>query len=659
MNAAKWFLLVLVAGLLIYTALDRRHEQEQLIAIHQSLTTLDQKIGNLRSSPPVSTTTAPTATTPADPKRTGNPALGVNFLLPYDRSTFHPEWRHGTLKEFAEGPRRLNPIIDNSSNSAAIAELVNDSLCSRSATHPEQWSEALATSVLINDDWKSYTFTLRHGVFWQKPLITNEPGLAWLDREVELTAEDFVFAIDIIMNPTVECPSLRNYFEDLEKWEALDRYTLKLTWKKKLYTSLTTSCGLSPIPRHIYGYNRDGSAIDRDKWGIAFNQHWFDDLKTTIGVGPYQLAEFKPDQYMKFTVNPHYWGCTYHFDTLEWNLAVKRPDPQLVAFANGQVHDHVLTPLQYKSEILDRHDPRFAAADPANPKAGRTGEFGWERVKIQAFSYFGWNMRRPPFDDKRVRQAMSYAFPKERVLREIYFGLCEGVNSDVNPDSQYYNKELNPYSFDLAHAAALLDEAGWRDTDGDGIRDRVIDGKKQALHVTIKYIANRPDWDNTLQIYRQALRQIGVELDPQPYEWKELIRVFEDKDFEAVVSGWHTGLNIDFYQLWHSSQADAQGGSNFCGFKNARVDELAIKLRETFDTGERIRIAKEIQSIINEEQPYTFFRTGGSQSVDSIFIWQNKGSADQKDRWLDGVIEGLDTLHPLFNRTPIFWRLPQ
>lgn len=649
MNAFKWSLVAALSLFLVYTALDRRHTQEQLREINKTLESLRQAMNAPRQIPPsVTTTVAPEAS--SSPERDGNPRLGVNFLLPYDRSTYHPEQRRGTLREFEETPRRLNQLLDNSTTTESIYSLISDSLCSRPPAHPEQWQEALATSVIISDDWKTYTITLRHGVYWHKPMISQRPEFSWLNQDVEMTAKDFIFALDLIMDPAVDCPALRNYYEDLAHWEALDPYTLKITWKNKVYTSLAFSLGIAPLPTHIYGKNKDGTAIAKERLGITFNQHWFDDFKIAVGVGAYQFETFEPDKILRFVLNPHYWGIPQHFDAIEWNLEVRKPDPQLIAFKNGQVHDHVLMPLQFKSEVLDRHEPRFAAYDAMNAKAGRSGELGWERCKRMAYSYLGWNMRRAPFNDRNVRQALSYAFPKERILKEVYFGLGIPVNTDVHPDSQYYNHDLQSYAFDLTKARTLLAEAGWSDSDGDGVLDKMIDGQKKNFRFVMKYYANSAEWDNSLLIYKDELRRIGIDMEPKSYEWKELIRIYEDKDFDATVGGWGQSWDKDFYQLWHSSQADVQGGSNHCGFKNAHVDALAEKLRLTFDTDARIKIAKEIQQILHVEQPYTFFR-----SVEGIFIWQNHGDPNQHERWLDGVTTGFDTLHPLVNRQPVYW----
>ena len=666
MNAARWTLLIATAALLIYMAVDRWRQPQQLLRVSQSVDRLESALQELSRTQrqlaealarqPVASPQGnqPTATPVVAPTfdakvQDGNPKLGVNFLMPYDRSHYDPKRQGGTLKTFGSTPRGLNPLIDNSVTSEDVHTRCNDSLCERPPKYPEQWSAVLAESVVISDDYQTYTFTIRKGIRWQRPSIASQAKYAWLAKDEVLTSADFKFALDLILNPAVDCPALRNYYEDVAKVEAPDDQTLIIRWKRKVYTSLSFSMGLSPLPRHIYGHTADGTPIPAEQQGVAFNKHWFDELSGVVGVGAMIFEGYEPDKVMHFRRNPDYWGAPLHFDAIEMNLEVKKDDAQLIAFKNGQVHSHVLAPLRYKAEILDRKEPRFAAYDPNDPKAGRAGELAWERFKSLSYNYLGWNVRRPLFSDKRVRQALSHALPKERIINEVFFGLGQPVLSGVHPDNQYANKDLAPYTFDLARAQALLAEAGWSDSDGDGTLDKEIDGKRQPFRFVMKYYADSPEWDNTLLIFKNELRRIGIDMTPTPLQWKELVRVYEDKDFDAVVGGWRMGWDIDFFQLWHSTQADVQGGSNHCGFKHARVDELADKLRATFETAERIVIAKEIQAILHEEQPYTFFR-----SSEGIFAWQNHGK-QATELYLKGVTEALDTLHPLANRAAAYW----
>jgi len=253
------------------------------------------------------------------------------------------------------------------------------------------------------------------------------------------------------------------------------------------------------------------------------------------------------------------------------------------------------------------------------------------------------------FSDRRVRQALSHAFPKHRVIDEVFFGLGQPQVGNVHPDSDYYHEGLQDqdYDYDLNRAQELLFEAGWEDSNGDGLLDKMINGERHDFRFEIKYYANSPEWDRTLGIYQSQLRKLGIEMKTLPLEWKLLVRVYEDRDFDAVGGGWRMGYEVDFEQLWHSKFADEPRSSNHCGFRNPEADVLAEQLRETFDFEERKRIAREFQEIIHREQPYTFFK-----SSESVFAWQNRGP-----QALGGVAEALDKLHPFYNRDLSYWYL--
>jgi peptide/nickel transport system substrate-binding protein len=671
MNALKVLALVLVAALLTVQIVDGMRVPQQLHEVYtqqqqvnqalqqqqQQLKALQDEVAALKAAgvaaPAVAA--APTAGVVgsalgplgAHGDNDGKAKLDVDFLLPYDASHWHPEWVGGNLTYFEETPKGINPIIDNDATVNDINGLVSDSLCSHHPAHPELWYQSLATAVVISDDYKTYTFTLRHGVKWQRPAIAKQAEYAWMDRDVELTAGDFVFTLEMIMNPDVEAPAQKSYYDDLASFSAPDPYTLRLVWKRKVYTSLEASMGISPMPRHIYTVDRTGKPFPANRVGAEFNHHWFDEMHQSVGVGAYTLDRWESDKTISFRRNPAYWGEGLHFDTITWDGEVKQPDAQLVAFKNGQVGCYTLIPQQYSNEILDHHEARFAAPNTADPHAGRAGELGWEKVRSSSYSYIGWNMRDPLFADARVRQALSCAFPQQRLIDEVYHGLGRPQRGPVHPDSPYFDPNLPYFAFDLERAKRLLKEAGWSDSDGDGWLDKDFGGTRRSLRFTIKYGAHSPSWDSVLQIYREQLRAIGIEMTPQSFEWKELSRIHEDKDFEATVGGWEFGLDVDFDQLWHSKHANEPKSSNNPGFADPRVDALSDQLRTSFALDQRIAIARQIEDIIQEAQPYTFFR-----STESVFAWQNRGP-----HALAGVTDGFDRFHPLFGTEKLFWHL--
>ena len=583
-----------------------------------------------------------------DPTANGLVKLNANFLLT-EPATFNSKWLEGTRRLYQSTPRGLNSLLENAGTNSAIDALINDGLCDRDSSDLDRWRSRLATSCIITNDYKTFTFTIRKGIHWQIPPLATEDGYEWLENRVELTAEDFVFYIDMLKNPDVECPHLKTYYDKLEKAEAVDRYTLRVTWSEKLWTNISSTLGLAPLPRHIYLNDESGKPYSKTDVGVRFNKHWFDNAKQHIGVGPYSLEKFVPDDVMVFKRNPSYYGSSHHFEKLEWDFRTKDPHARLTGFLNGSVQVSGLTPEQYLNRVINGDGNRFAKFDENNPLAGRKGELGWEKVKQQSYSYLGWNMRRPLFSDKRVRQALSHAFNRDRIINDVYIGLGKPINTNVHPDTPYANLGLKGYPYDLAEASRLLAEAGWTDSDGDGVLNKEINGKQVPFEFTTKIIANSPAWVKTLGVFEEDLNAIGIRMKVQALEWKELLQTYNDRDFDCISGGWLMSWDVDFKQLWHSKEADEPGSSNFCGFKNERADEIMEALRREFDIDKRMALAKEFQAIIVDEAPYTFFRAS-----ESIMVWQNKSV--EKRKAIQGVKWTNDHIHP-FKRygTARYW----
>jgi ABC-type transport system substrate-binding protein len=664
MAMVKIALLVLIAALLILLAVDGSQRSRQWQAQTAALQDLEKTIRDGVRLAPGSVTGAPAGAEPGTgpvpalafpAERDGKHRLGVDFLLPYDGSHFDQTRVGGTLREFHGLPVSLNALVNNTADAGAANNLVNDSLCDNRPDRPDRWYQSLATGVMILDDYRLFVFRLRPGVRWQRPAMLDDPDkrspYAWLDREWPLTAHDFVFHIDAINHPDVKSGHLKGYYKEARAW-ALDDLTLVVRWNTREYTNISFSLGLSPLPRHIYGRNADGTPTPTDQLGVSINSHWFDAEHQLIGVGGYRLERFIPDQAISFLRDDGYWGKGLHFTRIEWDAQVKEPPAQLTSFKNGQVHLHGLTPDQYKSEILDRQEPRFAPLDPQDPTAGRRSELAWARVRNNSFAGMAWNCARPALREKAVRQALAHAFDQQRVLEDIFVGLARPQIGPVHPDYPSFNRELTPFAYDLYAARRLLDGAGWRDSDGDGWRDKEIDGKRVTLRLEAVYYVHSSTWAALLNIYRDALRQAQVELVPTGVDEIAWEKRNDERDFDGFVLGWQMGdLEDDFKQIWHSSSI-ADNGSNIASWSCPEADRLIEEHRNEFGVDERIALSRRFQAVCQEEQPYLFISSG-----EGILTWQNPPDPLRKCERLTGIVHGLDRYHPLFSRRRLRWFL--
>jgi len=176
------------------------------------------------------------------------------------------------------------------------------------------------------------------------------------------------------------------------------------------------------------------------------------------------------------------------------------------------------------------------------------------------------------------------------------------ANTGVPPHFWAYDPSaFTPVPYDPAGARALLDEAGWKDRDGDGVRESA-DGTK--LEITIKYNPNKMR-QQIAEIIQAQLAQIGVEVHPRVVEWTTLVeQISRSRDFDAVVTGWVTGFNLDDMDLYHSDRIDGQLA--YSGTHRPDIDRLLEQIRITSDRSVAKGLWDEYQRLVIDEQPYTF-----------------------------------------------------
>ena len=222
-----------------------------------------------------------------------------------------------------------------------------------------------------------------------------------------------------------------------------------------------------------------------------------------------------------------------------------------------------------------------------------------------AFSYIGMNMRSPKLSDNNVRKAMAHAYDVEFVIDEFTYGLAERTIGPFHPSQPYYNKSIVPYDFNLEKSKALLDEAGWVDSDGDGVLDKVVEGEKQQLSLQFKYTPGSKTTESILLLFKENLKEIGVNLELVTREWTVFLDELDQHDFEMYIGSWvnDPGPN-DPYQLWHTESY--VGGSNYCGFGDADSDALIEAIQSEMDESKRNELYLQFQEVLHEEVPYIF-----------------------------------------------------
>ncbi|MBP9790549.1 MAG: hypothetical protein KBD57_08425, partial [Bacteroidia bacterium] len=240
------------------------------------------------------------------------------------------------------------------------------------------------------------------------------------------------------------------------------------------------------------------------------------------------------------------------------------------------------------------------------------------------YTYIGMNQRpqsmnrKQLFTDKETRRAIALSVPIDKITKLIYgqySDQCHQMITNVSPLKKEFNSSLKPLEVDLKAANKLLAEANWKDSDNDGILDKVIDGDKINFEADLNYLNTSPDWRDMALLISEELKKIGIKINPVPMELKLFIEKAKSHDFDMMLGSWAGGsFSEDFTQLWHTNNW-TNHGSNYCGFGNSTSDALIDSIRLEINLPRRDSLSRLFQTIIYEDQPYVFLYTSMRRNI--------------------------------------------
>lgn len=474
-----------------------------------------------------------------------------------------------------------------------------------------------------------YWVFLRNDLYWEplkQDFFPHDLVLSnhFLKRH-RLDAHDFKFFYDAVMNQNVEetrASSLRSYFSDIEEFRIIDPLTFVVKWKtepvfdielgkevpKVRYSAKGLTAALQPLPSFVYKYFADGTKIVEDDtdpntykensiWAQNFGRHFAKNI--IMSCGPW-IFNGMNDEGIDFKRNPNYFnplanlveGLHYSFkESMEgmWqDFKAGKTDMIVLAPNIAPEYDEFLLSSQYlqqKNNNLEIHELEFVD---------------------KAFYYIGWNQATLFFPDKNVRKAMTLAIDRNRIIAHNLNEMGVALTGPFYVYSPDYDPNIEALPFDPDLAKELLEEAGWIDLDGDGIREKVINGKKVIFRFTLTYYAKSFASKVVSEYVSTALKEIGVDCQPNGVDIADISRIFEDKSFDAVYMGWALSTPVEPRQLWHSEGAKLKGSSNAIGFANKDADRIIEMLDYEYDLQKRRALYHQFHKIIHEDAPYTF-----------------------------------------------------
>jgi peptide/nickel transport system substrate-binding protein len=451
-------------------------------------------------------------------------------------------------------PSVLIPMLAGDASSHAIAGLVFNGLVKYDKDLTLIGD--LAESWDISSDGLTITYHLRKGVRWTDG--------------IEFTAEDVMFGYRTIIDEKTPTPYSGD-FKQVTKAEVIDRYTFRVTYEKPFAPALSSWGNLTILPKHLL----DGKDITKSELG-----------RHPMGMGPFKFVSWIPGQEIILESNHDYFEGRPYIDRYIYRII---PDlaTMFLELKTGGIDLMGLTPIQYTRQTNSSYFKK---------------NFKKYRYPVPSYTYLGFNLKHPWFNDKRVRKAIAYAIDKQEIVDGVLLGLGNPATGPYVPGTWPYNPDVKKYAYNMDKAIQLLWEAGWKDNDNDGLLDK--DGR--AFEFTILTNMGNNLRLKAATIIQWRLGMAGIKVNIRAVEWATFINEFVDKRrFEAIILGWSIGFDPDQYDIWHSSKTKEKE-FNFVSFSNKEVDELLEKGRGTFDIEERKMAYFRIQEILAEELPYIF-----------------------------------------------------
>ena len=426
---------------------------------------------------------------------------------------------------------------------------------------------------------KVLTYDIREDyIFEEKPVFTFQlrKDVKWHD-DVPFTGKDVVFTYNTIMNPKIETPVSRNYMQDCESCKLLndDPYKVQFIWKKPYFLAFNTASGMDILPEHVFKFT------DPDQFNKGPQN------QKLVGTGPYKLESWERKKQFTFVRNENYYG----------------PKPHLLKIVYKLVEDRTVALQMLQAGDLDRQNLTKPQAKQFSADTKFLDKFSINVSVANVYRYLGWNGRKPMFANTNVRRALTMLVDRKRIVDDIYRGYALPLNGPCHPDSPSFSPDINKLAipFDPKEAVKILNQEGWKDTDGDGVLDK--DGQKFAF--TLLIVSNSPEYESCANLIKDTFAQAGIVVNVSNLEWSVLLQKIERLEFDAVILGWQLGLEDDPYQLWHSSQT-IEKGSNHCYFVNKEADRLIERGRRELNEAKRVKMFQRVNEIIAQEQPYTF-----------------------------------------------------
>jgi peptide/nickel transport system substrate-binding protein len=427
---------------------------------------------------------------------------------------------------------------------------------------PPTFAPSLAESIEWSADRLHATVRLRRDATWSDRRPVTSADVAWTWQAQTHPAVGWRY---------------RQSKERIEAVEALDPQTVRFTFRAAYLAQMTDLNEGAVLPRHAW------RELPFERW--REDPDWF--ARRLVTSGPFRVAEWVPGERIVLAPSP---TCRPAPDPRPTCPALDRVVFRVVPDAAARIAQLEAGALDYVADVT----PEDAA------RLSRHPDLEIERFWHRRYDYLAWNLAREPLADREVRRGLTLAIDRQALVDALWRGFARIAVSPVPTSVWAAHPDLEPWPYDPGAARLLLERRGWRDEDGDGVRER--DGQRLSFELAVNG-DNRQRADAAILIQAQLAR-VGVETHVRLLDFHALVERLDAHDFDAALGAWGIDTSLDLWYAFHSQAIT--DGYNSGSYSNREVDLLIDAARRAHDPAALLQPLRRIQEILHRDQPYTF-----------------------------------------------------
>jgi peptide/nickel transport system substrate-binding protein len=550
---------------------------------------------------------------------TSNSGIYLKFE---DAANWNPDWpdKNVLVVHSLSEPDNLHPTNGNSIPRAEIFFYTQRTLFYYDFEKQKIIPGLIKSMPDVSADGLTYKYTLRNDITW--------------DDGSPVTSGDILFTAKAFKCPLTNDPAVKFYWNNIaDILPANDTFSFTIRMKKKHIQNISFLTGFSILERKFFdpgnilnnfSLEQFGdtafSAKDQPRlveWAKEFNDDKYGrDPEKMNGLGMYKVSEWSTGQSITLIKKKNHWSENsgdYH----------EKSFPEKIIFKINK--DDASQQLDFKNQLIDVSNlVSTSTLVKLNSMDDIRNNYNIAMMPTYNFTYVAFNekpdgiARKKLFDDLNVRKAVSHLIPVDQMIRLVYgpfASSCKKMAGNVSLFKDEHDNSIKPVEFNKAQAVQLLDSAGWKDTDGDGILDKVTDNEKISLTADLFYLSTVSEWKDMASLISEECIKAGIKINPVGMDLKSFIEKAKSHDFDLLLGSWSaSSFPEDYTQLYHSSSWNDHG-SNYTGFGNSATDSLITSINSSLTDEERIKYSHKLQQAINNDIPYVYLYSSMRRNI--------------------------------------------